>query len=41
MTPGGATHQAIEDIAVMRSLPNMTILETGMPLMLSQYLMLQ
>ncbi len=29
MTPGGATHQAIEDVAVMRSLPNMTILETG------------
>ncbi len=29
MTPGGATHQAIEDIAVMRALPNMTILETG------------
>lgn len=28
-TPGGATHQAIEDIAVMRSLPNMTILECG------------
>lgn len=28
-TPGGATHQAIEDISVMRSLPNMTILETG------------
>jgi transketolase len=28
-TPGGATHQAIEDIAVMRALPNMTILETG------------
>jgi len=28
-TPGGATHQAIEDIAVLRSLPNMTILETG------------
>jgi transketolase len=28
-TPGGATHQAIEDIAVMRSLPNMTVLETG------------
>jgi len=27
MTPGGATHQAIEDISVMRSLPNMTILE--------------
>jgi len=29
LTPGGATHQAIEDIAVMRSLPNMTVLETG------------
>ncbi len=29
LTPGGATHQAIEDISVMRSLPNMTILETG------------
>lgn len=29
LTPGGATHQAIEDIAVMRALPNMTILETG------------
>lgn len=28
-TPGGMTHQAIEDVAVMRSLPNMTILETG------------
>jgi len=28
-TPGGITHQAIEDIAVFRSLPNMTILETG------------
>jgi transketolase len=28
-TPGGMTHQAIEDISVMRSLPNMTILETG------------
>jgi len=26
-TPGGATHQAIEDIAVMRALPNMTVLE--------------
>jgi transketolase len=25
-TPGGATHQAIEDIAVLRALPNMTIL---------------
>lgn len=29
MTPGGATHQAIEDISVMRSLPNITILECG------------
>ena len=29
LTPGGATHQAIEDISVMRSLPNMTILEVG------------
>jgi transketolase len=29
VTPGGATHQAIEDISVMRSLPNMTILECG------------
>lgn len=28
-TPGGATHQAIEDIALMRALPNMTVLETG------------
>ena len=28
-TPGGATHQAIEDIAVMRALPNMTVLEVG------------
>lgn len=28
-TPGGASHQAIEDIAVMRSLPNMTVLECG------------
>lgn len=28
-TPGGATHQAIEDIGVMRSLPNMAVLETG------------
>jgi transketolase len=28
-TPGGMTHQAIEDVAVMRSIPNMTILETG------------
>jgi transketolase len=29
MTPGGITHQAIEDIAVMRTIPNMTVLETG------------
>ena len=28
-TPGGMTHQAIEDISVMRTLPNMTVLETG------------
>ena len=28
-TPGGMTHQSIEDISVMRSIPNMTILETG------------
>ena len=28
-TPGGVTHQAIEDIAVLRAIPNMTILETG------------
>lgn len=28
-TPGGATHQAIEDIAVMRALPNLTIVEVG------------
>lgn len=28
-TPGGATHQAIDDIATMRILPNMTVLETG------------
>ena len=26
-TPGGVTHQAIEDIALMRSLPNMTVVE--------------
>ena len=29
VTPGGVTHQAIEDIAVMRATPNMTVLETG------------
>ena len=28
-TPGGVTHQAIEDIAVLRAVPNMTILEVG------------
>jgi len=29
MTPGGASHQAIEDINLMRGLPNMTVLEVG------------
>ena len=29
LTPGGITHQAVEDVAVLRSLPNMTILEVG------------
>lgn len=28
-TPGGVTHQAIEDVAIMRAIPNMTIVETG------------
>ena len=28
-TPGGVTHQAIEDVAIMRATPNMTILETA------------
>ena len=28
-TPGGMTHQAIEDVAVMRLIPNMTVLEPG------------
>jgi transketolase len=28
-TPGGVTHQAIEDIAIMRATPNMTVLETS------------
>lgn len=28
-TPGGVSHQAIDDIAVLRGLPNMTLLETG------------
>jgi transketolase len=29
MTPGGVTHQAIEDLAIVRAIPNMTILEVG------------
>lgn len=29
LTPGGVTHQAIEDVAIMRATPNMTVLETG------------
>lgn len=29
LTPGGVTHQAIEDVAVLRALPNMTVLECG------------
>lgn len=29
VTPGGVTHQAIEDVAILRATPNMTILETG------------
>jgi transketolase len=28
-TPGGVTHQAIDDVALMRALPNMTVLECG------------
>lgn len=28
-TPGGVTHQAIEDVAIMRSLPNMTVFACG------------
>ena len=28
-SPGGASHQAIEDIAMMRSLPNMTVVEVA------------
>jgi len=28
-TPGGVTHQAIEDIAILRATPNMTVLETA------------
>lgn len=29
MTPGGVSHQAIEDVSLMRGLPNMTVLEVG------------
>lgn len=28
-TPGGVTHQAIEDVSILRATPNMTVLETG------------
>lgn len=28
-TPGGVTHQAIDDIAILRGVPNMTLLEVG------------
>ncbi|MCG3212676.1 MAG: 1-deoxy-D-xylulose-5-phosphate synthase [Anaerolineae bacterium] len=28
-TPGGITHQAIEDVSVLRGLPNLTIVEVG------------
>jgi transketolase len=28
-TPGGVTHQAIDDVALMRVLPNMTVLDCG------------
>jgi transketolase len=28
-TPGGITHQAIEDVSLMRAVPNMTVLEVG------------
>ena len=28
-TPGGVSHQAINDLGVLRSVPNMTLLETG------------
>ena len=28
-TPGGVTHQAIDDVALMRLIPNMTVLECG------------
>jgi transketolase len=29
MTPGGVSHQAINDVAVLRNVPNMTILDVG------------
>ena len=29
VTPGGITHQAIEDISIMRTIPNMTVFEVG------------
>lgn len=29
MTPGGSSHQSINDVAVLRGIPNMTILDTG------------
>jgi transketolase len=29
VTPGGVTHQAIEDVAIMRATPNMTVIDTG------------
>ena len=29
ITPGGVTHQAVDDLALMRVLPNMTLLECG------------
>ena len=29
MTPGGVSHQAINDVAVLRNIPNMTILDVG------------
>ncbi len=29
VSPGGATHHAIDDVALMRSLPNMTVLDAG------------
>lgn len=28
-TPGGASHQAIDDIGILRAIPNMTVLEVG------------